>query len=65
MVKPRKFTATEWRDLARGSRCLAGKDDEAIERNKGTTIVPQFEESKRAHLEVAELCEYWAKQVKD
>lgn len=56
----RKFTRTEWRDLARGARCLARIDEESIERNKGTTVVPQFEEYRRQHLELADLCERWA-----
>jgi len=60
MVTPRKFTATEWRDLARGCRALVKLDEEGIERNKGTSMTGQFERSKRRHEEMVELCEYWA-----
>lgn len=63
MVKPRKFTATEWRDLARGCRALVKMDEEGIEKNKRTTVVGNFERSKRLHEEMVELCEYWAAQM--
>lgn len=62
-MRPRKFTATEWRDLARGCRALVSLDEEAIERNQHSTLLPQFEETKRHHEEMVELCEYWAGQV--
>lgn len=65
MVMPRRFTATEWRDLARGCRALIRLDDEAIERNKNSTILPQFEKIKNLHLEMVELCEYRATRARD
>jgi hypothetical protein len=63
MVTPRKFTATEWRDLARGCRALIHLDEEGIERNKATTVVGQFERSKAHHQELLELCEHWAGEL--
>ena len=63
MVTPRKFTATEWRDLARGCRALITLDEEGIEKNKHTSVVGNFERSKRLHEEMVELCEYWATQM--
>lgn len=56
----RKFTATEWRDLARGCRALASKDEEALKQNKDTTVAPQFERSRQRLLELAKACEAWA-----
>lgn len=63
MVTPRKFTATEWRDLARGCRALVKLDEDAIERHKASTVAGQFEETRQLHLEMVELCEHWALQA--
>lgn len=63
MVEPRKFTAPEWRDLARGCRFLVQKDEEGIKRNAGTTVVGNFEASKKVHLELIELCEERANRI--
>jgi hypothetical protein len=56
----RKFTATEWHDLARGCRALAVQEEKSLEQNKGTTVAPQFERSRQHFLEMAKECEEWA-----
>lgn len=61
MVTPRKFTRTEWRDLARGQRALAVKTEADIERNRTTSMEAFFINARQKHLELAELCEGWAK----
>lgn len=65
MVTPRKFTGTEWRDLARGCRFLAKMDREEYEqRIKNDQSHPgRCLELEKLHLEIAELCEYWADQA--
>lgn len=63
MVRLRRFTGSEWRDLARGLRGLVKMDDEAIERNVRSTVLPQFEKTKRLHEEMIELCELYAKRA--
>jgi hypothetical protein len=61
----RKFTATEWIDLARGQRVLAIKAEESLERNKATTAASQFVTAREYHLKLAALCEEWAKLASD
>lgn len=64
MVKPRAFTACEWRDLARGCRALVKLDEEALQRHRSSSMESSFERTKKLHEEMAELCEHWA-NVKD
>lgn len=59
-MTPRKFTATEWRDLARGCRALADRDAAAMEKHGRTSVASQFERSQALHLEMALICEQWA-----
>lgn len=61
MVTLRRFTATEWRDLARGQRVLAEQTREQAEKNRTTTMEASFIRAREKHLEMAAMCEEWAK----
>lgn len=63
MVTLRKFTATEWRDMARGQRILAAQSEEQAEKNRKTTMEGSFVRAREKHLELAAMCEEWAKLV--
>lgn len=63
MVTLRRFTGAEWRDLGRGLRLLLRQDDEAIERNKTSTIEWRFIDAKKHREEMLELCELYAKRA--
>lgn len=63
MVTLRRFTGAEWRDLGRGLRLLIRQDEEAIERNRTSTLEAQFARSKALHEEMFELCELYAKRA--
>ena len=65
MVTLRRFTATEWRDLARGQRALAVQTEEQIEKNRTTTMEGFFIKAREVHLELAELCELYAKRAQE
>lgn len=60
---PRQFTATEWKNLARGQRVLAIQTEQEIEKNRTTTMEAAFIRARETHLELAALCEEWAKRA--
>lgn len=62
MVTPRKFTGTEWHDLARGCRILATRDAEEYQRRIHETGAERYLEFEKIHREMAELCEHWGDQ---
>jgi hypothetical protein len=57
----RKFTRTEWLDLARGCRALATMDEESRLKNERSTMEAMFARTREHHLEMAKICEYWAR----
>ena len=62
-MKP--FTATEWRDLARGARALANQCAADRDRNKSTSMEAFFEAARKKQLDLAQRCEELAKRAPD